>query len=362
MVTSTLESALMLRPVPLPSLLLGATIILLGTAGCATLQPTSTAPRYWPSPPDPPRIEYRDHIDGSRWIQRRDPAFRTRERLGLAGHTLDLLKPYDVAVAPDGRIFLTDMARPGVVFLDPAARAFGQWAAEGDDAVARPVGLEIDAEGLLYVTDASRQRVSVLEDGRLVRVIGGADRLVRPSGIAVDASRDRVYVVDVGAHDVEVFDRRGEHLQTIGGRGTGPGEFNLPTWAAVGPDGSLFVADTMNFRIQRFGPDGAFLDAHGELGLQIGCFNRLKGIDVDSEGRIWAVDASFGAVQILDASWRPLLSFSQFGDQPGDLSLPAGIDVTDDGSIYVTSQLGRAVEVFGLLSEDERRALEQTPR
>lgn len=332
--------------------------LLLAAPGCATLKPPELPARYWPPPPDPPRVEYEDRIEGSRWIQRHQRGFVMRERLGAVLETLDFIKPYDVAVGADGRVFVSDTGRTGVVVLDPERSKFGLWAGEGQEAIGKALGLEIDAEGLLYVSDAARQRVSVLDgEGKVVRQIGGPEQLIRPSGVAVDTERDRVYVVDVKGHDVEVFDRQGQHLQTIGQRGTADGEFNLPTWAAVGPDGTLYVADTMNFRVQRFNAEGSFLDQWGEVGRQAGYFNRVKGIDVDSEGRLWAVDASYGVIQIFDSGWRLLLIVSEFGADPGDLNLPAGIHVTDDGRAYVASQIGRTIEVFKLLDDEERRTL-----
>ena len=48
--------------------------------------------------------------------------------------------------------------------------------------------------------------------------------------------------------------------------GTAPGEFDTPHSVAVAPDGSIWVSDRGNLRIQRFEPDGRYIDAWTHLG------------------------------------------------------------------------------------------------
>ena len=57
----------------------------------------------------------------------------------------------------------------------------------------------------------------------------GAEELVRPVGIAYVADRDRLYVVDGGAHCIVVFDLEGTVVTRLGQNGTGPGQFNYPS-------------------------------------------------------------------------------------------------------------------------------------
>lgn len=75
----------------------------------------------------------------------------------------------------------------------------------------------------------------------------------RVTSIAVDDSR-RVYVLDDQAQHVRVYDADGVYLETLGGRGEGPGEFTRAESMAVLPDGRLVVRDPGNLRVQVFGP------------------------------------------------------------------------------------------------------------
>ena len=54
----------------------------------------------------------------------------------------------------------------------------------------------------------------------------GAGKFVFPAGLKVYT--DEVYVVDVGAHNIQVFDLEGTYRRVFGKEGVGPGEFNRP--------------------------------------------------------------------------------------------------------------------------------------
>lgn len=71
--------------------------------------------------------------------------------------------------------------------------------------------------------------------------------------IAVDNDRN-VYVFDEQAQYVRVFDSEGVYMETLGGRGEGPGEFSRAEAIALLPDGRLVVRDPGNMRIEVFGP------------------------------------------------------------------------------------------------------------
>ncbi|MDE2795252.1 MAG: 6-bladed beta-propeller [Gemmatimonadota bacterium] len=71
--------------------------------------------------------------------------------------------------------------------------------------------------------------------------------------IAVDDDRN-VYVFDEQAQHVRVFDSEGVYMETLGGRGEGPGEFSRAEAIALLPDGRLVVRDPGNMRIEVFGP------------------------------------------------------------------------------------------------------------
>jgi DNA-binding beta-propeller fold protein YncE len=79
-----------------------------------------------------------------------------------------------------------------------------------------------------------------------------------PSGVAVDESRARVYISDVGADRVRVFDLSGNPLGAWGKKGKKPGEFRLSVPGGIEVDecGLVYVSDHDNRRVQVFTPEG----------------------------------------------------------------------------------------------------------
>ena len=72
------------------------------------------------------------------------------------------------------------------------------------------------------------------------------------SSIAVSDRWD-IYVLDEQAQHVRVFDSAGVYVETLGGRGEGPGEFGYAEAIALLPGGRLVVRDSRNNRISVFG-------------------------------------------------------------------------------------------------------------
>ena len=72
-----------------------------------------------------------------------------------------------------------------------------------------------------------------------------------PKGIAVDA-RGVVYLADSLFDNVQLFDREGRFLLTVGSRGVDLGQFWLPAGLSIGDRGDLYVCDSYNRRVQVF--------------------------------------------------------------------------------------------------------------
>ena len=95
-----------------------------------------------------------------------------------------------------------------------------------------------------------------------------------PSAIAVDGAGD-LYVLDTGNHRVQKFGPDGKYLATYGRQGQGPGEFVYPESVAVDGKGFIYVTDPNNQRIQVLTPDGK--DSKTIKGLEQGAGPVLLG-------------------------------------------------------------------------------------
>lgn len=310
----------------------------------------------YPSAPDEPRFFFERTIRSSGDVLPEESGselrrFVTGERPG--GEPLS--KPYAVAVHR-GRIFVSDtVARFVRVFDVPQGRQFKIGDEEGNGQLIKPIGLDVDAAGNLYVADIGAKAIMVYgPDRQFVRRIGSDKWFSRLSSVSVDPSGARVYAVDLGGvtseqHLVRVFDAvSGAHLQDIGKRGSGPGEFNLPRDMAIGKDGRLYVVDGGNFRVVVFDREGRYLQSFGSVGRQYGQFARPKEIAIDRVGNVYVVDTAFGNFQIFSADGELLLFVGERSerDGPAKYMLPSGIAVDEDGRVYVVDQWFRKIDIF----------------
>lgn len=328
-------------------------------AACAQAPPRapgSEQPLVFPAAPDEARFVFERSIRGSADILPAEAASELRRLVTGEQASGELLsKPYAVAVW-QGRLFVSDtVARFVRVFDVPAGRQFRIGEEEGPGQLIKPIGLDVDAAGQLYVADIGARAVLVYgPDRRFLRRIGGEQWFSRLSSVTVDPAGQRLYAVDLGGvsserHQVRVFDAvTGAHLMDIGKRGSGAGEFNLPRDLAIGQDGRLYVVDGGNFRVVVFDREGRYLHSFGSVGKQYGQFARPKEIAVDRAGNVYVVDTAFGNFQIFSPEGELLLFVGERSerDGPAKYMLPSGIAVDEDGRVYVVDQWYRRIDVY----------------
>ena len=114
----------------------------------------------------------------------------------------------------------------------------------------------------------------------------GDGQFKNPRGVAV-ASDGSVYVADGNNHRIQKFTSAGVLVSQWGTNGTGNGKFKTPWGIAVAPDGSVYVSETGNDRIQRFTSAGVFVSKWGSNGTGNGKFKNPKGIAVAPDGSVY---------------------------------------------------------------------------
>lgn len=308
---------------------------------------------FWPEPPDPPKITFVQNLTQPKDVGVK-PSWFMRVIHFLFGEKEPpyLIRPSGVTVDEEGGVYIGDTGLQAVHYFNAKNHEYRQYfrLPEPYGRLKNPIGVAVDGSKRLYVADADFNRVFVYDpEGESVRVIGRDEEMERISGIAVDRSRERLYVVDTMGHRVLVYNFMGEKKGEIGKRGTGNGELNYPTYAAVDEAGRLYISDSLNFRVQVFDSDGEFQSQIGSLGATLGQFSRPKGIAVDRANHLYVVDTLYDNVQIFNSSGELLLHFGRSGIEPGFFWLPAGIAVDREGKIYVADSYNQRVQVFQLL-------------
>ena len=169
----------------------------------------------------------------------------------------------------------------------------------------QPVGIAFDASGQLYVGDLSGAFAKVLVIDRtanVVRTLGQTSQLSFPNGIAVDKAGN-VYVADSNNGRLIVFAPDGSVAAQVG-RGTGEGNLGLPRGVAVDDQGRVHVGDATGQGVFVYrGPttDSKRLDFvgfFGGQGVEDGKFEFPNGVAVDARGRVYVADTVNDRVQV----------------------------------------------------------------
>ena len=272
---------------------------------------------------------------------------------GLVGEDVPvaLQRPQSGVVDDQGRILVTDVSRQAVFVFDRQEGRLVLWEkAAGLQGFVAPIGIALGPDGQVFVADAELGYVARLDrDGNTLGAIGKGN-LQRPTGVAYDRVRGRLYVSDTRSHEVKVFEPGGAMVAVFGERGDEAGQFNYPTFLALHGD-ELYVCDTMNARIQVLSAEtGALLRSIGSRGMNVGNLVRPKGVAVDEEGNVYVVESYYDHLLVFNRRGEFLMPIGGgAGKNIGQYYLPSGVWVDAQNRIFLADTFnGRAV-VFQFL-------------
>lgn len=167
-------------------------------------------------------------------------------------------RPTDVAFGPDGTVYVSDgYENTRVVRFSPQGRYLGEWGTpgKGHGQFDLPHGIAVDRKGRVYVADRENFRLQIFDANGRYLTEWGTDRLGDPYGVTV-AHDGSIYVID-GGFQPDRTTARVIHL-TATGRVIGTFTAATATDAdvlghdiAIGPDGTVYVADAWANRIRK---------------------------------------------------------------------------------------------------------------
>ena len=240
---------------------------------------------------------------------------------------------WGVAVSPVNRsVFVSDCGNSLIHVFDAEkkhVRTFGQ-CGEGEGQLNIPWGIDISANGQLYVANLDNHCVSVFgEDGTFIRRIGQGE-LRSPKDVLVHSS-GLVYVADSSNHRIAVFSQGGELVCTFGSRGIRKGEFNIPSGVAVSPDGHhLYISDLLNHQVQVFTLEGQCVREFGADHLK-----HPRGLTVTSNGSVLVTDKDNNRVAVFDTKAELIHSIA--------VEDPRGLAIDSRGDLLVVSYKKKCV-------------------
>ena len=217
-------------------------------------------------------------------------------------------------------------------------------------------GVDVDAHGNVYVLHRNEAMPVMVFDrqGKFLRT-WGQGMFKTTHFLRVDRSGS-VWVTDRGDMQAFKFNSTGKLLMTLGKKGVNGDNnshdtFNGMADLAVAKDGDIFIADGEgpNTRVARFSKTGNFLKWWGGKGTDPGQFNVPHSIAIDSKGRVYVADRSNNRIQIFDQSGKFLDQWTNFGT-------PWGLFVKGD-RIYVVD--GTANDCLLIANTRDGKVLEK---
>ncbi|MDH5432884.1 MAG: NHL repeat-containing protein [Gammaproteobacteria bacterium] len=263
---------------------------------------------------------------------------------------ISLNLPSDIAIAPDGRIYVVDGGQHRIVIFKSNGKVDEIIGTKGSEKgqFLYPIGIAIDNEGQVYVADSGNNRIQIFDDDEdFVRefIVKEGDRKIKPVDIAISNDRKTLYVTGNNNHKVMLFDSRGKSLGQWGKQGNSSGEFRYPATIAVGKDNKVYVVDVLNSRVQIFEPDGSLHITAGEWGVKPGQLFRPKGVALDQKDNVYISDSYLDVIQVFNNETRFIYVLGENGN-PAKFVAPTGIAIDSKNRIYVTEMLANKISVY----------------
>jgi outer membrane protein assembly factor BamB len=231
-------------------------------------------------------------------------------------------------VALDGPMNMTPAITGGTIYL-------GTWAgtiyALSDGGAELPAATPMSSDGAAGSTpvatpDASPEAAAnpVVLDWQTEKRDGGVGF---QNGLAL-APDGSLWLADTRGGEFLIFNPDGSFSENWGEPGKGDGQFKLSRSNGDGygtvvfaPDGSFFVLDVGNYRVQAFAKDRSFITAWGSIGTGDSQFTDPIGVALDPAGNVLVLDDDRGDVQKFSPDGQLLSTITLKGEAYGHNSM-----------------------------------------
>lgn len=310
-----------------------------------------------------------------------------------------LNSPSDVAVDDAGNLYIADTynnrIRKYIVatgqIITVAGSGTPMYSGDGELAIMAglraPTGIDVDKNGNLYIADALNDRIRRVDaESRLIFTIAGnsdsgfngderpgAEASLQSPRDVVIAPNGDIFITDSWNSRIRRVDAETGYISTIAGSGEsgygGDGgnplnaRVQMPTRIALGPSGSLFLADEESYRIRKINASFGLIEAlagngfpgfSGEnVAAQQSTLYSPERITQDAQGNIYISDEFNHRIRKIDAQTKVITTivgngragFSGDGGLATEAQLnhPEGISVDLEGNIYIADKYNHRI-------------------
>jgi DNA-binding beta-propeller fold protein YncE len=176
----------------------------------------------------------------------------TDGKSGLGANEFNM--PSDIAIAPNGDIYISDGYGNSRVMRFSADGKFKQsWGTKGNGPGRFDLvhNIAIDKNGRIYIADRENERVQIFDaDGNFLEQW---KHVGKPFGLYIN-NKTKIYITDGRSNKVYIVDENGNVISTFGKTGEAPGEFQMAHSITLDSTGNIYVAEGDGMRIQVFSP------------------------------------------------------------------------------------------------------------
>jgi outer membrane protein assembly factor BamB len=257
-------------------------------------------------------------------------------------------------VGPGGDIYVADTGKKRIVVFDRNGTFVTTYGTigEGETDLWEPLGIAVAPDGRSYVVEKSKKKIVFFDAQRLpIKAV-----TLEEYPLSARVANDQLFVTTESG--VLISDLDGNLETGYIKRGKAPGEFDRPGAVAIGADGRLYVADSLNYRVQAIDVNGTPLWQYGEP-LPEGAtqnmtedsgqlFGLPASIAIDENGYLYVVDGLNSEIVVLDSANGELLEkIGDVGHDDGKFYYPDGIDY-GDGRLVIADKFNDRIEVFSV--------------
>ena len=204
-----------------------------------------------------------------------------------------------------------------------------------------PRGLAVDSDDNILVADCKNNCIQKFSPNGsyIAHVDNHSVDFKCPCGVAVHPITNKIYVTNVGNHQIQVLNSNLTFYDAIGSWGKEEHQFISPEGLAFDSTGNLYVADDQNSRIQIFTVEG-----------NVWQFNLLwpNAIAIDSDDIVYAYTNHWASwtITLFTTDGKFLTSFKREVKFPKNGYIyPKGITVDKNGIVYTINDLGEKLSV-----------------